>query len=121
MNFFLDLFSVNTAYASFESFLGNVNKLIINPIISFLFALALVYFLFGVFQFFYNAEDEESKTTGKSHMLWGVVGITIMFGVWAILGIITNTLNIQGQIDPKENKVTLPNYVPPSPNNLPRP
>ena len=121
MDFFLSLFSVNVAYADFDSFLGNVNKLIINPIIGFLFALAVVYFLWGVFQFLHVAENEESKTTGKSHMMWGVVGITIMLGVWTILGILTKTLNIDGQINPENNTVNLTNYTPPTPNNLDRP
>ncbi len=121
MDFFLSLFSVNVAYADFDSFLGNVNKLIINPIIGFLFALAVVYFLWGVFQFLHDAENEESKTTGKSHMMWGVVGITIMLGVWTILGILTKTLNIDGQINPENNTVNLTNYTPPTPNNLERP
>src|SRR3989344_8630604 len=105
MGFFLDLFSANVAYASIDSFIRNADRLIINPLINLLFALALVYFLYGVFEFFLNQGNEEKKTSGKSHMLWGVIGITIMMGVWAILGIITNTLNISDQINPEEGTV----------------
>lgn len=106
----MDLFSIKVAYAAssdFNRFLANVNKEIINPLIVFLFALALVYFLYGVFEFIANGANDEKKTTGKSHMLWGVIGLTIMIGVWAILGIILSTFNIT-YIDPKEGKVTLP-------------
>ena len=102
------LFSPNIAYASLDSFLININKQIINPLISFLFALAVIYFLYGVFQFIGNQDNEEKKTTGKAHMLWGIVGITIMLGVWTILGIILNTLNIpKSEIDPERGKVEL--------------
>lgn len=105
----MNLFFTNIAYASVDSFIANVNNQIINPLIIFLFALALVYFLYGVLEFFLNQENEEKRTASKKHMLWGVVGLTIMMGVWAILGIILNTLNIpKSQIDPKEGKVTLP-------------
>ena len=45
----MDFSLVNIAYASVDSFIGNVNKLIINPLIILLFALALAYFLWGVF------------------------------------------------------------------------
>jgi len=82
---------INIAYAasgSVDSFIMNVNKLIINPIIVLLFVLALAYFLWGVFQFIANGENEEKKTTGKMHMLWGIIGLTIMMGVFAFMNII---------------------------------
>jgi uncharacterized membrane protein YidH (DUF202 family) len=113
----MDLFSTKVAYASVESFVANVNKEIINPLILFLFALALVYFLYGLFEFIANGTNEEKKTTGKGHMLWGVIGLTIMMGVWFILGIIMNTFNIQG-IKPETGEVKLPEYNPPSNSNV---
>ncbi len=107
------------AYADFNSFLTNVDKQIINPIITFLFALAVVLFLYGVFEFIANGNNDEKKTTGKSHMIWGIVGLTIMMGVWGILNMVLSTLNIpKGQIDPEDGKVVLPDYKPPTPNNL---
>ena len=104
----MNIISANIAYASIDSFIANVNREIINPLISFLFALALVYFLYGVFEFIANGGNDEKKTAGKSHMLWGVIGITIMMGVWAILGIILNTFGLEGQIKPEQGTVTLP-------------
>ncbi|KKS04693.1 MAG: hypothetical protein UU82_C0006G0031 [Candidatus Nomurabacteria bacterium GW2011_GWC2_41_8] len=103
----MDLFSTKIVYASLDSFIGKVDRMIINPLILFLFALAVAYFLYGVLEFFLNQENDEKKTTGKSHMLWGVIGITIMLGVWTILGIITNTLGISGQINPEQGTVDL--------------
>lgn len=118
----MSFLSTNIAYAASENlnqFLGNVNRMILNPLIILLFALALVYFLYGMFEFIANAENDEKKTIGKSHMLWGVIGLTIMMGVWFILGVILNTLNIpRSQIDPQEGTVSLPDYTPPTPNNL---
>ena len=109
----MDLFVTNVAYASenFDTFLTNVNRLIINPLIGLLFALAIVYFLYGVVEFLGNAENDEAKTTGKSHMIWGIIGITIMLGVWGILSIVINTLNIKG-INPEKNEVKLNPYNP---------
>ncbi len=109
----MDLFSTKAAYASLDSFIGKVDTLIINPLILLLFSLALVYFLYGVFEFIANGDNDEKKTVGKSHMLWGIVGLTIMMGVWAILGIILNTLNIpKSEIDPEQGTVSLPDYNP---------
>ncbi len=99
--------TAEAASANLNEFIGNVNGMIINPLINLLFALAIMFFLYGMFQFFSNSENEEKKTTGKQHMFWGIIGITIMMGVWTILGIVTNTLGISGQVNPKEGTVNL--------------
>ncbi|MFA6274489.1 MAG: pilin [Candidatus Paceibacterota bacterium] len=109
----MNLFFTNIAYANdrLDSFISNVNSLIINPLIVLLFALALVYFLYGVFEFLSNQDSEEKKTAGKKHMIWGIIGLTIMLGVWFILGVILKTLNVEG-IDPEKGTVELNDYAP---------
>ncbi|MBP6883736.1 MAG: hypothetical protein KBC06_00690 [Candidatus Pacebacteria bacterium] len=105
---------INIAYAAsgnLDSFIMKINKLIVNPIITLLFALALVYFLYGVFQFISNGDNEEAKTTGKMHMVWGIIGLTIMMGVFAIMNLILNTLKVDG-ITPETGKVELDGYNP---------
>ena len=102
----MDLFSTKIAYATLDSFIGNVDTLIINPLILFLFALAVVYFLYGVLEFIMNQENEEKKTAGKSHMLWGIIGIVIMMGVFVIMNMILSTLGITG-INPEQGTVHL--------------
>ncbi|OGI86330.1 hypothetical protein A3A05_01970 [Candidatus Nomurabacteria bacterium RIFCSPLOWO2_01_FULL_41_12] len=114
----MDLFSTKVAYASVDSFVQSVNTLIINPLIILLFALAVAYFLYGAFEFIVNQQNEEKKTSGKSHMLWGIIGITIMMGVWAILGVVLSTFNLDDEIKPEQGEVNLGEYNPPSPNNL---
>lgn len=113
----MNLISTKIAYASVESFVANVNTYIINPLIVFLFALAMVYFLYGLVEFLGNAENDEKRSTGKNHMLWGIVGLSIMMGVWFILGVILSTFEIEG-IDPETGKVELDSYTPSTPNNL---
>lgn len=104
----MDLFSTKIAYADFNSFLRNVDDTIINPLILLLFALAIMYFLYGVLKFIMNQENEEAKTDGRQHMIWGVIGIVIMMGVWTILGLILNTLGIpKSEIDPEKGTVQL--------------
>ena len=96
-----------------DSFIANVNREIINPLILLLFALAVVYFLYGALEFLFNQQNDEKKTSGKSHMLWGVIGIAIMIGVWFILGVLLNTLGIpRSEINPEEGTVNLPDYNP---------
>ncbi len=115
----MDFLSTKVAFASqsLNDFISHVDAQIINPLIILLFVLALAFFLYGLFEFIANGANDEKKTTGKGHMLWGVVGLAIMMGVWSILTIIMNTLNIQG-INPEQGTVNLPDYNPPTPNNL---
>jgi len=103
----MNFFSTKVAYASVDTFVANASRLIINPLILLLFALALVFFLYGMFEFIANGDNDEKRTIGKSHMLWGIIGLTIMMGVWFILGIILRTLNIN-YVDPEKGTITLP-------------
>lgn len=100
------------AYASggIDQFVANLGKYIINPLILLLFALALGFFLYGMFEFLTH-QSEEKQTEGKSHMLWGVIGITIMVGVYFLMNLILNTFDI-GKIDPREGTVELNDYNP---------
>jgi len=102
----MDFFSTKIAYASFDSFLLNVKQMIVDPLISLLFALAVVYFLYGLVEFMMNQDNDEKKTTGKSHMVWGVVGIAIMISVFAILNLIVDTFEIKG-VNPESGEVDL--------------
>lgn len=108
MNFII----TKVAYANIDTFMQKVDTEIINPIILLLFALALVYFLYGVFEFIASEASDEKKTIGKDHMIWGIIGLTVMIGVWFILGLILDTFNIsRDQIDPENGKVDLPDPV----------
>src|SRR5260221_2963810 len=97
----MDLFTTKIAYADLDGFIGKVDSMIINPLILLLFAFAIIFFLYGVFEFIMNQENEEKKTTGKQQMICGIIGITIMIGVWTILGLVLNTLGIsKSEINP---------------------
>jgi len=114
----MDFLLTKVAYGAdsdFDSFLLKVNDLIINPLILFLFALAIVFFLYGVLEFMLNQENEEKKTVGKKHMIYGVIGIAIMMGVFTILEIVLNTFDInQSEINVREGEVELEPFDPPS-------
>ena len=63
---------------------------IINPVIVILVTLALVVFIWGIVQMIYSANNEEIRTQGKRHLLWGLVGLFIMLTVKGLLAIIQN-------------------------------
>ncbi len=57
-----------------------------------LFALALLYFLYGLSEFLRNQDNEEAQSVGKQHMVWGIIGLFLMFAVFGILNMIENTV-----------------------------
>lgn len=78
----------NTVPQGVVTFMGKVNDAFINPILGVIFALALVYFLVGLARLIFNAGDEGQAAEGKSHMLWGIIGMTIMVSVYGLLQLI---------------------------------
>ncbi len=88
----MNLLGIKIAYADVETLIGNINQYIVNPFIVLLFAVALVYFLFGVFKFLSNSDSSDEREKGKQHMLWGIVGMFIMMAVFTIMHILANTL-----------------------------
>src|ERR1035437_8635376 len=82
---------IPTAEASIVTLMASVNKVIINPLIMFLFALAVVYFLFGLANYLLSPDNEEIRKSSKSHMLWGIIGMFIMISVFGIMTLILNT------------------------------
>ncbi len=84
-----------------------------------MFACAIVYFLYGVAQYFLSPDSEEVRKSSKSHMMWGIVGLFIMVSVFGIMRLILDTVgekNIQvantgdfevnSSTDLKDEKVT---------------
>ena len=81
------------AEATVPSLVASINKHVTNPIIIFLFALALVYFVYGLTKYLLAPSNEEVRKNSKQVMLWGVIGMFIMVSVFGIMNILLNTLN----------------------------
>ncbi|MEK7126106.1 MAG: hypothetical protein AAB517_03070 [Patescibacteria group bacterium] len=77
-----------------NEFLEKVVVQIVNPIILLLAGAAFVLFIWGVFEFIAHAEDETKRKEGHQAMLWGIVGLVIIFGAYGIINIALGTFNI---------------------------
>ena len=84
--------STNTIGNTFSQLLYNIELFILNPIIYLLFGLALIVFLYGVFEFILKSDDPEERKNGGRHMLWGVVGMAIMLSAYGIINLVLNTM-----------------------------
>ena len=72
-NLFLDIFSVFV------------------PVI---IAAALILFLYGIAKFIAGSDNEQTRTEGKTLMIWGVVALFVMISVWGLVQILTGTFGI---------------------------
>lgn len=68
-----------------NAFLGKVTSAIINPIVTVIALVAFLYFVYGVMLFIKNAGNEEARSVGRQHMLWGLIGLAILFGATLIM------------------------------------
>lgn len=90
--------------ATLNTFLAKVVAQVINPLILLLAAVAFVLFFWGVFEFIMHAGDEGKRAEGKSAILWGIIGLVIIFGAYGIINIALGTFNlgtIQQALPPK--------------------
>jgi len=67
---------------------------VINPLIYLIFTGGLFLFMWGVAVFVFNLSDESKRTTGKKHMLWGIVGMFIMVATWGIIQLVADTVGV---------------------------
>ena len=78
----------------FHSFLAKVEVALINPIITLLGLAAFALFVFGIVEFVGGAGNEEKRSIGQRHMIWGFIGLTIMFGAKAIIAIMASSIGV---------------------------
>jgi hypothetical protein len=72
----------------------NIVNAIINPIITLLSLAAFVVFVWGVVDFIRSADDAEKRAVGQQHIIWGIVGLVIIFGAAAIIHLLEATFGI---------------------------
>lgn len=71
-----------------------INTYIVNPFLALLFVLATLYFVYGLVRYLLAGQSDEDRTTGKSHMMWGLLGMFLMISVFGIMRLIVNTFGI---------------------------
>jgi len=80
---------------AFNEFITGVTREIVDPIITLLTLAAVIYFVWGVTMFIKNSDNEEKRDTGKRHMIYGIIGLAIMFGAFAIVGFLKNIVGLE--------------------------
>jgi hypothetical protein len=76
------------------SFIESVQRQILEPIVTLMALAAFLVFLWGVVEFLRaGASGGKEKEDGRRHMVWGIIGLAIIFGANAIVSILGDTAN----------------------------
>ena len=68
---------------------------ILDTLIPILVVLGVVYFIWGVITYVISG-DEEAKKKGRERIIYGIIGLVVIVALWGLVGIITNTFNLNG-------------------------
>src|SRR6185437_15372930 len=77
-----------------SNLIGKLVTYVIDPAILVVFAAGFFFFVFGLVQFLWRLDEGGDNTTGKQHMVWGIVGMLIMVSVFGIITIIDDTFEL---------------------------
>lgn len=77
-----------------DKFITAVSDQILNPLIYLLFGIAMIVFIWGLVRFIAHGGEEDARTTAKRHILYGLLGMFIMFSAFALVRLITGPLGI---------------------------
>jgi hypothetical protein len=78
-------------------FLNRINAFVLNPIILLLFAISVVYFFYGIVKFLSTGAEgvDKSRKEAQSAILWGLVGMIIMFSVYGLIRFVLDTFGVE--------------------------
>ena len=57
-------------------------------VIPLLYAPAFLFFLIGIVRYFFISGSEEARESGKQLMVWGIVGLVVIFSIWSIVSLL---------------------------------
>ena len=84
---------------TFKDFIGNSSSGIVGAlntvVVPVIFAFAFAAFVWGVLNYFFlHGGDEAKRAEGRQFVLWGILGMVVLFSVWGFVNIMLSTLGI---------------------------
>ena len=87
--------TLSTNGTNFQLLVSYVVCNIGQAVIPLLFGVAIVMFVWGIVNFFIIGAGEEAKREqGRQFMIWGIIALSVMIGVWGLVRIVGHTFNI---------------------------
>lgn len=91
-------------------YLADIIVFINKYLIPFIWAIAFIVFIWGVYTYFIaGGADEEKRSQGKQLVMWSVIAFVVMSSVWGIVNLLTNSFGFGNENAPKP-----PTFNPPT-------
>lgn len=78
---------------TFQELVAAIVEIINYYLVPLLFTLALFWFLYGVVEYIRSVGDQKKREDGRWMMVYGIIGLTVMVSVWALVNIVRYTFN----------------------------
>jgi len=72
---------------------------LVNPLIQLLLVSAVAYFIWGLVRYFISKNKGEDTNQYSRHLVWGIVGLTVMLGVFGIMRLIITTVDADSYLE----------------------
>jgi uncharacterized membrane protein YidH (DUF202 family) len=82
-----------TANPTYLSSLIGGAKTLLDQLVVFLIALAVVWFIWNVVKYAMSS-DEDGKEKAKSQMIWGIIAIAVIVSVWGRVAILQSIFGV---------------------------
>ncbi len=84
--------AIKDATGAANDFVKILNQEVLFPIIALLSAIALLVFVYGSVVYIFNGGNETAREKGKSHIMYGIIGLLIMVSAWGILSLVAGSI-----------------------------
>ncbi|HEX8947246.1 MAG TPA: hypothetical protein VF829_03480 [Candidatus Paceibacterota bacterium] len=78
-------------FAKYIQFIIDALNTIVVPVI---FTLAFLAFVFGIIKYFFLSTDTTEREKAHAFVLWGTLGMVLLFSVWGLVRLLLVTLGI---------------------------
>jgi len=96
----IGLFLPHLVFAQTLGHMFGIFTRIINALMPFIVGLAVLFFMWGVFQFVKSSGNEDEITEGRNRMIYGIIAIFVMVSVWGFVNLLDETFGLQSDIIP---------------------
>ena len=81
-----------------SGFIKNFILFMNTTLVPFIFAVAFLVFLWGMFKYFIlGGHDTEKQDEGKDLMLYAIIGFVVMVSMWGIVNLLSSGFGLEGQ------------------------
>jgi predicted membrane channel-forming protein YqfA (hemolysin III family) len=84
--------AINDTASGFVTIVSTLTS-IANALIPFLFAIAVVVFIYGIIRYIL-ARGSEEKVSARGYIIWGIVGIAVIASLFGIINLLQNAFGV---------------------------